>query len=45
MPIDGMPALAMGTGKYKLPQFWAYTLPLYVMQLVFVSAAALILFN
>ena len=45
MPIDGMPALAMGTGKYKLPQFWAYTLPLYVMQLAFVSAAALILFN
>ena len=45
MPIDGMPALAMGTGKYKLTQFWAYTIPLYVMQLVFVSAAALILFN
>lgn len=45
MPIDGMPALAMGTGKYKLTQFWAYTLPVYVLQLVFTAGAALILFN
>lgn len=45
MPIDGMPALAMGTGKYKLTQFWAYTVPLYILQLLFVSAAALLLFN
>lgn len=45
MPIDGKPALAMGTGKYKLTQFWAYTIPLYIMQLVFLSAAALLLFN
>ena len=40
-----MPALAMGTGKYKLTQFWAYTVPLYILQLLFVSAAALLLFN
>lgn len=45
MPIDGMPAMAMGTGKYKLTQFWAYTLPLYVLQIVFIAGAALLLFN
>lgn len=33
MPIDGLPALAMGTGKYKLTEFWLYTIPLWILRL------------
>ncbi len=35
LPIDGMPALAMGVGKYKLTEFWKYVLPLWLLQMVF----------
>ena len=45
MPIDGMPALAMGTGKYKLTQFWAYTVPLYVISMLYMTIGSILLFN
>lgn len=44
MPIDGMPALAMGTGQYKLTQFWKYTIPMYVIQIVLYAAMYTALF-
>jgi di/tricarboxylate transporter len=34
LPIDGMPALAMGKGKYKLVEFWKYVLPCWIIQMV-----------
>ncbi len=37
LPIDGMPALAMGVGKYKLTEFWKYVLPLWLLQMVFTA--------
>lgn len=45
MPIDGMPALAMGTGKYKLTEFWVYVLPLWILRMVCVCAGGIFLFG
>lgn len=44
LPIDGLPALTMGTGKYKLTEFWKFVLPLWVMMLVFYSVMSVVLF-
>ena len=44
MPIDGLPAMIMGMGKYKLSEFWKFTLPLYLLKAVVLSAAAIIIF-
>lgn len=45
LPIDGLPALAMGTGKYKLTEFWKYILPLWVMMLAFYSVMSVVFFG
>jgi di/tricarboxylate transporter len=34
MPIDGMPAMVMGVGKYKMSEFWLYTVPLWAIKIV-----------
>ena len=44
MPIDGMPAMIMGMGKYKLVDFWKFTLPLYVIQILVLCGACVIVF-
>lgn len=44
LPIDGLPALAMGTGKYKLTEFWKFILPLWVLMLVFYSVMCVVFF-
>lgn len=44
MPIDGMPALVMGMGKYKLSEFWLFTLPLWILQMVTLAVTATIFF-
>lgn len=45
LPIDGLPALAMGTGKYKLTEFWKYILPLWVLMLGFYSVMCVVFFG
>ena len=40
MPIDGMPALVMGMGKYKLGEFWLFTIPLWILQMVTLAVTA-----
>jgi len=45
LPIDGMPALAMGVGKYKLTEFWKYVLPLWVLQIVLMSVLCVTFFG
>ena len=37
MPIDGMPAMIMGMGKYKLPEFWKFTVPMYLIRIIALS--------
>ncbi|BCN29773.1 SLC13 family permease [Anaeromicropila herbilytica] len=44
MPIDGMPALIMGMGKYKLPDFWIFTVPMYFIRIIALCIGAVILF-
>lgn len=44
LPIDGMPAMIMGLGKYKLIDFWKFTVPMYFIRLLALTAGALVLF-
>ena len=44
MPIDGLPAMVMGLGKYKLVDFWKFTLPMYALQMLAMCAASVLLF-
>ncbi|MFC7403837.1 SLC13 family permease [Georgenia alba] len=44
MPIDGMPAMIFGMGKYKLTEFWKFTIPMYLVRIVVLCAGALVLF-
>ena len=45
MPIDGLPALAMGTGKYKLTEFWMYVLPMWVLQMLLTCGLGCVFFG
>ena len=44
LPIDGMPAMIMGAGKYNMIEFWRFTIPQYFIRLLALSAGALLLF-
>lgn len=44
MPIDGLPAMAFGMGKYTMAEFWKFTIPQYFVRLLFLCAGALIVF-
>lgn len=44
MPIDGLPALIMGMGGYKLPEFWKFTIPMYFIRIIALCIGAVLLF-
>lgn len=44
MPVDGMPAMILGMGKYKLPQFWLFTIPMYLIRIFALCVGAIIMF-
>ncbi|SCP94794.1 SLC13 family permease [Anaerobium acetethylicum] len=44
LPIDGMPAMIMGLGRYKLTEFWKFTVPMYFIRLLALTAGALLMF-
>ena len=44
MPIDGMPAMILGMGKYKLPQFWLFSIPMYLIRIIVLCAGAMLIF-
>jgi len=44
LPIDGLPAMVMGVGKYSLIQFWKFTIPMYFIRLLALTVGALLLF-
>jgi len=44
MPIDGLPAMIMGLGKYKLTEFWKFAVPLYVISILILSAVTPLMF-
>ena len=44
LPIDGLPAMILGMGKYKLSQFFKFTIPMYLIKIVVLAAAAVVIF-
>lgn len=44
LPIDGMPAMIMGVGKYNIWEFWKFTILQYFIRLIALTAGALIIF-
>ena len=44
LPIDGLPAMILGMGKYKLSQFLKYTIPMYLVGILALTIGAMIAF-
>ena len=44
LPIDGMPAMVMGVGNYKIMEFWKFTIPQYFIRLLALTAGSLLVF-
>lgn len=44
MPIDGMPAMILGMGKYKLSQFWMFSVPMYLIRILAICIGAMLMF-
>lgn len=44
LPVDGLPALILGMGNYTMVEFWKYSIPMYIIKIVFVAAGACIAF-
>lgn len=44
LPIDGMPAMVMGVGNYKISEFWKFTIPQYFIRLIALTAGSLFMF-
>jgi len=44
LPIDGMPAMIMGAGNYKITEFWKFTIPQYIIRLLALTAGAVLVF-
>ena len=44
LPIDGMPAMIMGAGNYKIGEFWKFTIPQYFIRLLALTVGAVLLF-
>lgn len=44
MPVDGMPAMILGMGKYKLSQFWLFSVPMYLVRIFVLCAGAMLMF-
>ncbi len=45
LPIDGLPAMILGMGKYNLKQFLTYSIPMYLMQILGLAVGAVIAFG
>ncbi|MCS2164943.1 SLC13 family permease [Scandinavium manionii] len=44
MPIDGMPAMILGMGKYKLSEFWLFSIPMYFIRILALCIGAILIF-
>lgn len=45
LPVDGLTALSFGLGGYTLRELWTFTLPLYIIRLLTLTAAVLVVFG
>ena len=44
LPIDGLPAMILGMGKYKLKDFLKFTVPMYIIQIIGLAIGAYLVF-
>lgn len=44
LPIDGLPAMILGMGKYKLSQFLKFAVPMYLIQIIALAVGAMVAF-
>lgn len=44
LPIDGLPAMVYGMGRYTMREFWAFTVPQYVVRIVFLCVGCCVAF-
>lgn len=44
MPVDGMPAMILGMGKYSLIDFWKFSVPMYVVRILALVVGSMLLF-
>lgn len=44
LPIDGLPAMILGLGKYKLVDFLKFSIPMYIIQIIGLAIGAAIIF-
>lgn len=44
LPIDGLPAMILGMGNYKLSQFFKYAVPMYLIQILGLAIGAVVMF-
>lgn len=44
LPIDGLPAMILGMGKYKLSDFFKFAIPMYLIQILGLVVGAVIMF-
>lgn len=44
MPIDGLPALVFGMGNYSMKEFWKFTVPMWIVNCLFLAIGAMFVF-
>ena len=44
LPVDGLPAMIMGMGNYKLSEFWKFAIPMYIVTIVALALGAVVMF-
>ena len=44
LPIDGLPAMILGLGKYKLKDFLKFSVPMYIIQIIGLAIGAYLIF-
>lgn len=44
LPIDGLPALVYGWGNYSMKEFWKFTIPMWVVNCLFLAIGAMVAF-
>lgn len=44
LPIDGLPAMIMGMGKYSMSEYWKFTIPMYIIGIFALALGAVLAF-
>lgn len=44
LPIDGLPAMIMGMGKYSMSEYWKFSIPMYIIGIFGMTIGAMVAF-